>query len=61
MSHDGRVTTESQAEFLRMVPVGTRSVIVELLRQPVISLEGLRSQCKAHTLEYVSEVIASDR
>jgi len=55
MVHDRPVTSESQAEFLRMVPVGTRPVIQELLRQPVISLEGLRQQCKDHTLEYVSE------
>ena len=53
--HDRGVASESQAEFLRMVPAGTRSVIREMLRQPVVSLDGLRRQCKEHTLDYVSE------
>lgn len=55
MVHDRGVPTESQAEFLRMVPAGTRSVIRELLGQPKVSLEGLRRQCRDHTVDYVSE------
>jgi len=47
--------TQAQAEFLRMVPVGTRPTIVEMLRQPAISLEGLRAQVHEHALEYIAE------
>ena len=47
--------TKAQAEFLRMVPVGTRPTIVEMLRQPAISVEGLRAQVQDHTLEYIAE------
>ncbi|MEM6997035.1 MAG: hypothetical protein AAF721_41410 [Myxococcota bacterium] len=46
---------EAQAEFLRMVPASTRDTIVEMLRQPEISVEGLRTQVADHTLEYIAE------
>ena len=46
---------DAKNEFLRMVPAGTRKTMVELLRQPTVTTEGLRQQVRAHTLDYVGE------
>ena len=47
--------TEAEAEFLRMVPAPARTTVLEMLGQPIVTLEGLRSQVKAHTLDYIAE------
>lgn len=38
-----------------MVPVSTRETIAELLKQPEVSLDGLRRQIEDHTIEYMAE------